>query len=457
RMSPPRKKAKEDKLVGPQTGNAAYIIRFKAYLNKITACGVFSNEIEVRGLRWKLYLKKKKSHLGVYLVHRTYQSTPWSVDISAQFKLLCKNEEQHREIELNETFRNVNARCGFAEFIPWKELIDKNKGFRYKNTINIEAQFTLSNIIGISPVIDCTNPDEQLHDVAFVIDGEKLYASKKVLAIHSPVFKAMLFGNFAEREKKEIVLNDVDRESFLLILKLLYDPTYNIKDDIILLKSLLALADRYDIKVVFDRVEEVLVDLKSFSPIQKVLFADNHDSCRFVKLPMKALQGILDDLIDAKSKKRYERKLLASEEFIQLSDAAKAECDEVFERHYKDLECPEYNRQEGGRTELKEGVNLIEGCEKQNLVASGCFQSQFDMYGEDTEGILGRLCSATGENYIGGLMWSLDAKCDVLPHADGKNRLLVSLMLVVNEDRPTKFDWKAEGIMEISAYFLDTG
>ncbi|GMR55117.1 hypothetical protein PMAYCL1PPCAC_25312, partial [Pristionchus mayeri] len=193
-------------------GSTSGIIRFKANLGKITACGVFSDEVEVRGLRWKLYLKKKKSHLGVFPVHRTYLSTPWSIDASAQFKLMNADEDNHRELELKEVFRNGHSRCGFTEFIPWKDLFDKDKGFQNDGRINIKARFTLSNIIGISPIINFTNPDESLHDVAFVLDGEKLYASKQILAIHSPVFNAMFFGNFAEREKKEIVLSDVDRE-----------------------------------------------------------------------------------------------------------------------------------------------------------------------------------------------------------------------------------------------------
>ncbi|GMR55118.1 hypothetical protein PMAYCL1PPCAC_25313, partial [Pristionchus mayeri] len=44
-----------------------------------------------------------------------------------------------------------------------------------------------------------------------------------------------------------------------------------------------------------------------------------------------------------------------------------------------------HSRQEDGHTEIREGENLKEECYPNNLVASGCFLSQFDMYNMDGE------------------------------------------------------------------------
>ncbi|GMR54612.1 hypothetical protein PMAYCL1PPCAC_24808, partial [Pristionchus mayeri] len=88
------------------------------------------------------------------------------------------------------------------------------QGFIKDDTITIEVRFWIYNMRGIrtDPRIDFTDPNEPIHDVAFVINGEKIYANKAILAANSPVFKAMFFGDFSEKNEKEIELNDVKRE-----------------------------------------------------------------------------------------------------------------------------------------------------------------------------------------------------------------------------------------------------
>ncbi|GMR55523.1 hypothetical protein PMAYCL1PPCAC_25718, partial [Pristionchus mayeri] len=128
----------------------------------ITPSGIYSEEVEVQGMRWKLLLRKKSesSNLEVYLVHRTCESGPWSVDVSAQFRLIGTSGEWHREREFNETFHNGRSRCGFSEFMLWSDLISKNKEFiNAVESLTIEVRFTLSNVIGISRAIDFTDPD----------------------------------------------------------------------------------------------------------------------------------------------------------------------------------------------------------------------------------------------------------------------------------------------------------
>ncbi|GMR54606.1 hypothetical protein PMAYCL1PPCAC_24801, partial [Pristionchus mayeri] len=69
---------------------------------------------------------------------------------------------------------------------------------------------------------DFTDPNEPLHDVALLINGEKIYASKQILAANSPVFKAMFYGEFSEKNKKEIEMNDVNPEEFIELLSVIY-------------------------------------------------------------------------------------------------------------------------------------------------------------------------------------------------------------------------------------------
>ncbi|GMR55024.1 hypothetical protein PMAYCL1PPCAC_25219, partial [Pristionchus mayeri] len=138
--------------------------------------------------------------------------------------------------------------------------------------------------MSFSPTIDFTDPKDTRHDITLMLDGGKLCTSKQILAVHSPVFNAMFYGNFVEKDKNEVKLQDVCREDFHVALKTLHNPAYEIEEDMRLLDSLLVIADRFDIKAIIDRVEERLINTKSFSAAQLILFVDQHDTFRFIKL-----------------------------------------------------------------------------------------------------------------------------------------------------------------------------
>ncbi|GMR34792.1 hypothetical protein PMAYCL1PPCAC_04987, partial [Pristionchus mayeri] len=86
--------------------------------------GVYSSEVEVCGLLWKLLLVKRSSspYLEVYLLSRTYDPGPWSIDVSAEFRLILTDEYRHLQREIKETFCHRHTRWGIPEFIPWNEL-----------------------------------------------------------------------------------------------------------------------------------------------------------------------------------------------------------------------------------------------------------------------------------------------------------------------------------------------
>ncbi|GMR54744.1 hypothetical protein PMAYCL1PPCAC_24939, partial [Pristionchus mayeri] len=91
------------------------------------------------------------------------------------------------------------------DLISWEDLFKVEKGFienaKASYKIIIEARFFLANAVGIrtNPSVDFTGLNDLRHDVALVIEGEKIYASKQYLALHSTLFNAMFYGNFAER------------------------------------------------------------------------------------------------------------------------------------------------------------------------------------------------------------------------------------------------------------------
>ncbi|GMR54638.1 hypothetical protein PMAYCL1PPCAC_24833, partial [Pristionchus mayeri] len=145
-------------------------------------------------------------------------------------------------------------------FCEWENVLDEQKGFIRDGKLIIEGRFTLSNLIGIrcDSHVDFSDPEVPFHDVEFVIGGEKIYASKQILAIHSPVFKEMFYGENADNNKGEIELNDVEKEEFIDILYLIYPSCKKITDANA--ESLLKIADRFQIKTIIDRIEQFLMD-----------------------------------------------------------------------------------------------------------------------------------------------------------------------------------------------------
>ncbi|GMR35190.1 hypothetical protein PMAYCL1PPCAC_05385, partial [Pristionchus mayeri] len=270
-----------------------------------------------------VFLKKNtSSHLGVYLQHLTYETRPWSIDVSAQFRLLGRKGD--REFELKTTFHNGCTRVGIDKFIPWKELVSRRKGFiNIKDEqIVIEARFTLSNIVGISPRIDFTDADEPRHDITLIFNGGKLHANKQMLAVHSPVFNAMFYGNFTEKKEKEIELKGIDREKSRVHFFYSNYIIYYFSEDMRLLESLLVIADRFDFKAFIERVEESIADnWDMFSLTKILLFIDKHDSFRFIKWPVRfyACYYLIDNNILFQD----------TEEYHQLSESAKSACDRI--------------------------------------------------------------------------------------------------------------------------------
>ncbi|GMR35155.1 hypothetical protein PMAYCL1PPCAC_05350, partial [Pristionchus mayeri] len=260
----------------------------------------------------------------------------------------------------------------------------------------------------------------------------------------------MFFGSFTEKNKKEIELKGVDREDFHLMLKALYDQPFEVKENMRLLESLLVIADRFDLKAIIDRVEVLIVENNSeFSQAKILLFVDRNDAFRFIKLHTEVFLNYGGNVSCVS----------ASEEYHQLSEEAKSSCDIICEM-IPNVEVAEtlfWYRSPDSCNEMNEVTDILEG---KDLVASGCSTTVFDINSKQ-DGILSSVYPLhfhfDEAIDIGGLLWSVDAKCNVLEHVDRKNRHLISLMLVVNQDLPSKFEWTAEGIMEIEATFLARG
>ncbi|GMT29979.1 hypothetical protein PFISCL1PPCAC_21275, partial [Pristionchus fissidentatus] len=159
----------------------------------------------------------------------------------------------------------------------WASLTDPEKGFIEDDTVVVECRVWIEKTTGIRKLrlVDYTKPIDGFNNVVLVVDGKKLYVSKDLLAVNSPVFATMFFGNFKEKEKEEIELNDVNYDELVDLLNIVYPTSIDINRDSYS-PHILELADRFQIKCALDHAESYLIETKKFEALQKLTFADQY-------------------------------------------------------------------------------------------------------------------------------------------------------------------------------------
>lgn len=95
--------------------------------------------------------------------------------------------------------------------------------------------------------------------LALVVENRKFWVSREILAAYSPVFKNMLYGNFAEARTDTIPLPGKKAKDILEMLLCLI-PTPKVKEiDASNARLMLKFADEYQIEELHKRVEKALI------------------------------------------------------------------------------------------------------------------------------------------------------------------------------------------------------
>ncbi|GMR55797.1 hypothetical protein PMAYCL1PPCAC_25993, partial [Pristionchus mayeri] len=119
-------------------------------------------------------------------------------------------------------------------------------------------------------------------NVVLIVEGNKLHVNKELLSIHSPVFSAMFFGEFAEKEKEEVEIKDVVYKEFLDLLNVIH-PGYSPVTDATV-RYILKLAHQFQTKGVLTKSENYLKATNKFNFLDKLILADQYN---FVNLTRK--------------------------------------------------------------------------------------------------------------------------------------------------------------------------
>jgi len=70
--------------------------------------------------------------------------------------------------------------------------------------------------------------EDELSSITLVVESQRLYVHREVLAAWSPVFRAMFVGMFKEKDMKEVELPEKKVEDFIELLHCMYPPIHPI-------------------------------------------------------------------------------------------------------------------------------------------------------------------------------------------------------------------------------------
>ncbi|XP_048567165.1 BTB/POZ and MATH domain-containing protein 2-like [Triticum urartu] len=159
-------------------------------------------------------------------------------------------------------------------------------------------------------------------DVTFEVQGEKFPAHKLVLAMRSPVFKAMLYGPMMEKDSSRIVINNMQPLVFKFLLHFIYNnllPVDKVMGDDLLdeddkkkvTRHLLVAADRYGMERLKLMCESILCkDLDAESLATTLALANQHSCSRLQDACVRFIASSstkIDDVVASKGYNRLKR------------------------------------------------------------------------------------------------------------------------------------------------------
>ncbi|CAI2337567.1 unnamed protein product [Caenorhabditis sp. 36 PRJEB53466] len=274
----------------------------------------------IGNLPWRLAAKTEKTKrtsdqkfFSVYIdCNPESESTLWSCDAVVEFRLVSGNRTHPPfSREFKNKFNYNSNNWGFPSFMAWDEV--NNSNFVRNDTVTVVARVVVQKVLGVRnvPRYDFGAMQANICDMTLVINKQKLFVNKAYLALYSPVFYAMFYSNFQEREKAQVELEDVILEEFRELLNIIYPCHKPVTADNV--EYLLELGDKYEIQYVMDECERFLVSTGEVDTIVKLMWADQY-------LLAKLQDSCLRNIKSVSEIKEFRIK----EEFKNLSDTTKA-------------------------------------------------------------------------------------------------------------------------------------
>uniref|UniRef100_A0A7I4KG41 Bm4276 n=1 Tax=Brugia malayi TaxID=6279 RepID=A0A7I4KG41_BRUMA len=276
----------------------------------------------IANLPWRLAAKtectKRTSNVKFFSVYidcnPESESTLWSCDAIVEFRLISqKADTPNFSRQFTNKFNYNSNNWGFPSFMEWSEILNVDKGFIRGDRVVVEAHITVQKVVGVrkNPTFDFTIPQPHTSDGVLVIDGIRLHVSKAYLALYSPVFHAMFFSKFSERDKKEITVEDVILDEFIELLSVVYPSHKPVSAENV--EFLLELGDKFEIQFVIDECERFLMRSDDIAVVTKLVWADQYCLAKLQDVCVRTFKQPADI-----------KALKQTEEYKNLSDTTKA-------------------------------------------------------------------------------------------------------------------------------------
>ncbi len=130
----------------------------------------------------------------------------------------------------------------------------------------------------------------------------KADVTKGYLALYSPFFSSLFFGDFRHSNQKEIAIEDVDMNEFIGLLQVVYPSHKCVTAESV--EFLLKLGDRFQIQYVMDNCVKFLMKTEEISMIRKLLWADQYHLASLQDACIRSYADV-EEIEDLKSTAEY--------------------------------------------------------------------------------------------------------------------------------------------------------
>ncbi|GMR55407.1 hypothetical protein PMAYCL1PPCAC_25602, partial [Pristionchus mayeri] len=170
-----------------------------------------------RGFTWSASAEHDIAHWTDFILRcEANHNGIWKCNINAELRVLRVDGTYYSEKNAFE-FNNENSTQKFLRTIAWPFLLHH----LYRNRGKATVEFHI-NIISSERGNNIFAAPNDMSNVILKIGEHKLHVSKEFLAVHSPVFDTLFFGDFAEKGKEEVEIKDVVYQEFIDLLHFVY-------------------------------------------------------------------------------------------------------------------------------------------------------------------------------------------------------------------------------------------
>ncbi|CAO4363193.1 unnamed protein product [Caenorhabditis nigoni] len=226
----------------------------------------YGEEYEHFGQHWNIVVERHDDHLSVYLAIQVEDENIETFSAETFHSLELSVGDERREAIRHEGKFDGHKIYFARNFCLWEEMEDY---WLVDGKLSVKAEVHIKKLAGSAkPKLINFDSTAKFSDYILEVGGEKFHVLKQLLAMRSPYFEALFYGNFTESAKSETALQNVDPTDFQNFLEVLHGE-YKAIDDFTL-EGIMLLNDVYDAKTVGERCHEFLMEKSQLSLVKKL-------------------------------------------------------------------------------------------------------------------------------------------------------------------------------------------